>query len=469
MASNKKKWGNDLTKLLVSLYELQPVLYKINSPIYHNKVLRSKALESIKAELETVFKTTFTTDEILKKINNLRTQFLDAHRNHLKIGPSGAGAEDANTPTWWLYESLQFLTPYYKKDKGKSNLNNQAIPEIDENEFELESNTTDTDTVILCRNLSEGVYTIDSGGILSPSSSTASIARVNSSLTHKDGQRSKQQRNNKRKRVSNATTLVSEAIEKIVNEESDLPADIASFCNYVGHELLTVKHKDVLTRNILKPFEHVVTTVDTKKARILLLADSYRRNSSELLKNSLAQSKFEVCGLFKLNAKFDDVVSDVDALIASALNVEIAIVTKPVGSKQVDCTTFDILACKCIRVDGDMQAMCEHWYYGIKRYIVFYSLSIKKKEQYLKNMETAGTILLSDNSNYSDSEDDDWIPNATSQSALDEEISNIDFNVEKRESKAEDKQEESSNDSDVTKSRDLEGYSTTLCYSITLC
>ncbi|KAF5277135.1 hypothetical protein FQA39_LY06373 [Lamprigera yunnana] len=230
MASNKKKWGNDLTKLLVSLYELQPVLYKINSPIYHNKVLRSKALESIKAELETVFKTTFTTDEILKKINNLRTQFLDAHRNHLKIGPSGAGAEDANTPTWWLYESLQFLTPYYKKDKGKSNLNNQAIPEIDENEFELESNTTDTDT-FFAENLSEGVYTIDSGV-----------------LTHKDGQRSKQQRNNKRKRVSNATTLVSEAIEKIVNEESDLPADIASFCNYVGHELLTVKHKDVLTR-----------------------------------------------------------------------------------------------------------------------------------------------------------------------------------------------------------------------------
>ncbi|KAF5291928.1 hypothetical protein FQA39_LY14160 [Lamprigera yunnana] len=199
MASNKKKWGNDLTKLLVSLYELQPVLYKINSPIYHNKVLRTEQ------------------------------------------------AEDANTPTWWLYESLQFLTPYYKKDKGKSNLNNQAIPEIDENEFELESNTTDTDT-FSAENLSEGVYTIDSGGILSPSSSTASIARVNSSLTHKDGQRSKQQRNNKRKRVSNATTLVSEAIEKIVNEESDLPADIASFCNYVGHELLTVKHKDVLTR-----------------------------------------------------------------------------------------------------------------------------------------------------------------------------------------------------------------------------
>ncbi|KAF5299258.1 hypothetical protein FQA39_LY02431 [Lamprigera yunnana] len=186
MASNKKKWGNDLTKLLVSLYEYNPFCI------------------------------------------------------------SGAGAEDANTPTWWLYESLQFLTPYYKKDKGKSNLNNQAIPEIDENEFELESNTTDTDT-FSAENLSEGVYTIDSGGILSPSSSTASIARVNSSLTHKDGQRSKQQRNNKRKRVSNATTLVSEAIEKIVNEESDLPADIASFCNYVGHELLTVKHKDVLT------------------------------------------------------------------------------------------------------------------------------------------------------------------------------------------------------------------------------
>ncbi|KAF5305297.1 hypothetical protein FQA39_LY09262 [Lamprigera yunnana] len=225
MASNKKKWGNDLTKLLVSLYELQPVLYKINSPIYHNKVLRSKALESIKAELETVFKTTFTTDEILKKINNLRTQFLDAHRNHLKIGPSGAGAEDANTPTWWLYESLQFLTPYYKKDKGKSNLNNQAIPEIDENGLNWRA-------IQLIQILSlPKIY-----------------LKGCTPLIVEDGQRSKQQRNNKRKRVSNATTLVSEAIEKIINEESDLPADIASFCNYVGHELLTVKHKDVLTR-----------------------------------------------------------------------------------------------------------------------------------------------------------------------------------------------------------------------------
>lgn len=31
-------------------------------------------------------------------------------------------ADEVPQPTWWLYESLQFLLPYCKKDKGKSNL-----------------------------------------------------------------------------------------------------------------------------------------------------------------------------------------------------------------------------------------------------------------------------------------------------------------------------------------------------------
>lgn len=42
-------------------------------------------------------------------------------------------------------------------------------------------------------------------------------------------------------------------------------------------------------------------------------------------------------------------------------------------------------------------------------------------------MEATGHILSSGNSNYSDSENDDWIPTAASQSTLDDEISD-DFN-----------------------------------------
>jgi len=36
--------------------------------------------------------------------------------------------------------------------------------------------------------------------------------------------------------------------------------------------------------------------------------------------------------------------------------------------------------------------------------------------------------VLSDSTNYSDSEDDDWFPKATEQSAINEEISDVDCN-----------------------------------------
>ncbi|XP_011685758.1 PREDICTED: uncharacterized protein LOC105448711 [Wasmannia auropunctata] len=54
--------------------------------------------------------------------------------------------------------------------------------------------------------------------------------------------------------------------------------------------------------------------------------------------------------------------------------------------------------------------------------------------------------VLSDSINYSDSEDDDWFPKATKQSAINEEISDVDCNVENRESEIEE-EEESSSDS----------------------
>ncbi|KAB0804593.1 hypothetical protein PPYR_01563, partial [Photinus pyralis] len=90
---------------------------------YHNKVLRLKALEAIKAQLESEFKVSLNTDEIMKKINNVRTQFLQVRREHKKIH-SGMGEDEVPTPTWWLHDQLQFLLPYCKKDASKSNLTN---------------------------------------------------------------------------------------------------------------------------------------------------------------------------------------------------------------------------------------------------------------------------------------------------------------------------------------------------------
>lgn len=56
---------------------------------------------------------------------------------------------------------------------------------------------------------------------------------------------------------------------------------------------------------------------------------------------------------------------------------------------------------------------------------IFSSLSIEERKKYLQSMKTTRQISLSDSSNCSDSEDDDWIPSA-SQSG--DEYSDIDQN-----------------------------------------
>lgn len=70
-----------------------------------------------------MFKLNFSIEEVTKKINNIRSQFLEVNRtcNKKKL-PSGSGSDSVEPPTWWLYDSLQFLLPYCKKDKGNSNI-----------------------------------------------------------------------------------------------------------------------------------------------------------------------------------------------------------------------------------------------------------------------------------------------------------------------------------------------------------
>lgn len=82
--------------------------------------MRFNAIQQIRDELDKKFKVTFTESDVLKKINNLRSQFLDCLRKHKKTLPSGS--EGNARPVWWLYENMQFLLPYCSKDKGQSDL-----------------------------------------------------------------------------------------------------------------------------------------------------------------------------------------------------------------------------------------------------------------------------------------------------------------------------------------------------------
>ncbi|KAF5297466.1 hypothetical protein FQR65_LT19720 [Abscondita terminalis] len=79
-------------------------------------------------------------------------------------------------PTWWLYEPLQFLLPYCKKDKGKSNLplsQNEGIAHCTEDVIaDIEDAILLNDSVVI-----EGDDLVGNNVVMSPTSvaSTSSI------------------------------------------------------------------------------------------------------------------------------------------------------------------------------------------------------------------------------------------------------------------------------------------------------
>lgn len=127
-----RKWPADHTKRLIELYEVQPILYNIKSPQYHNKIARQTCLTTIQGSLEAYTKIKYSVEDIVKKISNIRTQFSLLYRDQKKTPPSGAGADELSKPNWYLYEALQFLIPYVKADQAKSNIVNSEEIEISE-------------------------------------------------------------------------------------------------------------------------------------------------------------------------------------------------------------------------------------------------------------------------------------------------------------------------------------------------
>ncbi|KAK9721115.1 RNase H-like domain found in reverse transcriptase [Popillia japonica] len=189
-----KKWEADITKRLVLLYELQLVLYK-------RKYL-------------------------LKKINNLRSQFLEVTKKKKVIPPSGSGAEDCVKPNWWLYDSLSFLLPYTKKDKGESNLNvlpsQILLPNTQETTVEicdLETISTDEDQY---ENVSEVIIQTDS---VSPVSFIADSESSHTKPFHSNSDnncKSTPKTKKRKKNDSSQSGVVEAAFVKALNELDDI-------------------------------------------------------------------------------------------------------------------------------------------------------------------------------------------------------------------------------------------------------
>ncbi|CAH1380012.1 unnamed protein product [Tenebrio molitor] len=73
--NNKSEWTKTITLRLLELLEERPCLYDPRNKFYSNKHARVNALTMISEKLIEEFKIEISSDEVKKKIANLRSQF----------------------------------------------------------------------------------------------------------------------------------------------------------------------------------------------------------------------------------------------------------------------------------------------------------------------------------------------------------------------------------------------------------
>lgn len=92
--SGKKKWTNEAIICLIEAYREEPCLYAVNSPNYHNKHMRSKALKKVCATVSLI--RSGTENECSTKFHNLRNQFNIENAKVKASIKSGTGTDDVS-------------------------------------------------------------------------------------------------------------------------------------------------------------------------------------------------------------------------------------------------------------------------------------------------------------------------------------------------------------------------------------
>ncbi|KAL1374847.1 hypothetical protein pipiens_004809 [Culex pipiens pipiens] len=148
-------WKRGATEVLLKLYKEHPILYNMRHPKYYNKGERQMALNTIIDLLEDHRPGT-TTNDILKKIQTMRTQFGQEYGKVRRAQEKGG----QYVPTVWWYTYLSFLRQHIRPRNGAA-----EIVEDDDNSYqqaEEEYETYETEVYEDDNDDSEIVYEIQS-------------------------------------------------------------------------------------------------------------------------------------------------------------------------------------------------------------------------------------------------------------------------------------------------------------------
>lgn len=92
---DKKKWSKESVLCSIEAYKEQPCLYAVDTPNYHNKHMRNKALKNVCAAVS-VLKPNITESECATKFHNLRNQFNIENAKVKASIKSGIGTDDVS-------------------------------------------------------------------------------------------------------------------------------------------------------------------------------------------------------------------------------------------------------------------------------------------------------------------------------------------------------------------------------------
>ncbi|XP_066153390.1 uncharacterized protein [Euwallacea fornicatus] len=135
MASRKR---TVVVEEFIELYKAEPCLWLVKSKDYHNRNKRAVAYEKLKEKLREI-EPNATKEDVLKKINSLRSNVRKEKKKYKESLKSGASADDVYKPALWYYHLFDFL--------GDENTPRQSCSNLDDvdGEVEAENNNTSED------------------------------------------------------------------------------------------------------------------------------------------------------------------------------------------------------------------------------------------------------------------------------------------------------------------------------------
>ena len=121
--SNIFVWKEDLVYYLTNQWQQEEILYNVNHVQYYDKGKGMKAVEKIRENMSArEFNPLPSPEQIIEKMNGLRTYF-NTQRNKLASSKSsGAGTNSVYKNWWQFYEPLSFLLDMVTPRKTISNL-----------------------------------------------------------------------------------------------------------------------------------------------------------------------------------------------------------------------------------------------------------------------------------------------------------------------------------------------------------